>query len=180
MEDRVFEAFLNRQWEEATALARCSDLVEVVPERGAPPTDYRVTFRCKSLVGSANAVEETSFCQVGVSFPADYLRRVGLVGVLTYQTLTWLGPPDIWHPNIRAPFVCIGPVAPGTGLVELIYRLFDVITFNNVTMREDNALNKEACIWARRHIDRFPIDRRPLKRRTLNLGIEREERQVSP
>lgn len=85
----------------------------------------------------------------------------------------------MWHPNIRAPFVCIGPVVPGTGLVDLVHRLFDVITFKNVTMREDNALNKEACLWARRHIDLFPVDRRPLKRRTLNLGIEHEDSRMS-
>lgn len=31
-------------------------------------------------------------------------------------------------------------------------------------MREDDALNKPACVWARAHRDRFPLDRRPLKR----------------
>lgn len=77
MEDRILQAFLTGQFEEATALARCSDLVDVLPETGTPPTDYRVTFRCKTLVGSANALEESSFSQVGMSFPADYLRRVG-------------------------------------------------------------------------------------------------------
>jgi len=32
--------------------------------------------------------------------------------------------------------------------------------------------NKEACRWARANQGRFPIDRRPLKRRPLVLEVE--------
>jgi hypothetical protein len=41
-----------------------------------------------------------------------------------------------------------------------------VITYGRLAVDERNALNAEACAWARRHLDRFPIDRRPLKSRT--------------
>jgi hypothetical protein len=80
--------------------------------------------------------------------------------------LTWLAPRDIWHPNISAdaPVICVGRLAPGTALVDLLYQLFEVITWNKVTMREDDALNRAACQWARRNGHRFPVDRRPLKR----------------
>jgi hypothetical protein len=40
-------------------------------------------------------------------------------------------------------------------------------------MREDDALNKAACAWAREHQDRFPVDRRPLRRRQLELTVDR-------
>jgi hypothetical protein len=39
-------------------------------------------------------------------------------------------------------------------------------------MRENNALNTEACAWARRNLHRFPVDSRPLKRRTADFSIE--------
>jgi hypothetical protein len=40
-----------------------------------------------------------------------------------------------------------------------------------VTMREDDALNRAACQWARQHPERFPVDRRPLKRRAVTLHM---------
>ena len=59
---------------------------------------------------------------------------------------------------------------PGTPLVDLIYQLYEIITYHNVEMRENNALNLEACSWARSNLDRFPIDRRPLRRRACVPG----------
>ncbi|HVR30785.1 MAG TPA: hypothetical protein VMS86_14780 [Thermoanaerobaculia bacterium] len=38
-------------------------------------------------------------------------------------------------------------------------------------MREDDALNREACVWARANQHRFPLDRRPLKRRALRFEL---------
>ena len=38
------------------------------------------------------------------------------------------------------------------------------ISYENVTMREDDALNRPVCAWARRNRERFPIDSRPIKR----------------
>jgi hypothetical protein len=37
-------------------------------------------------------------------------------------------------------------------------------------MREHRALNHDACAWARNHTHRFPVDRRPLKRRVRTSG----------
>jgi hypothetical protein len=86
--------------------------------------------------------------------------------------LAWIEPRGAFHPNVRAPFICIGRLAPGTPLVDLLYRCFEVITWNRVTMREDDALDRDACGWARRNQQRFPVDRRPLKRRSVDLGVE--------
>jgi hypothetical protein len=80
----------------------------------------------------------------------------------------------VFHPNIsdKAPFICVGKLAPNTPLVDILYQCFEIITYNKVTMREDDALNTEACVWARENQHRFPIDRRPLKRRALDLEVE--------
>jgi len=167
MADLVFEGFLRKQFEEGMALARQSDLLELIPVSGDPARRYIARFRCKGLVRNPDGVAEHNDFHVGVHFLDDYLRRVD-----PFQLLTWLLPPHAWHPNVNAPAICIGKVTPGTSLVDLLYRLFEVITYNKVTPREDDALNRVACQWARRNRDRFPIDRRPLKRRSLKLRVE--------
>jgi hypothetical protein len=173
MADRIYESFLARQFEEGMALAAASDLLELAPgpsHAGLPPDRYVATFRCKGLARAAGGrvVEREEF-HVGVWFPPDYLRRAD-----PFEVLTWLGPREVFHPNIsdRAPFICVGRLAPNTPLIELLYRCFEIITYRKVTMREDDALNREACAWAREHQRRFPVDRRPLKRRALNLKVE--------
>lgn len=169
MEDRILEAFLNRQREEGLALAAGSDLLELAPLPGSPPERYVATFRCRGLVreGEGEVATADRF-DVGIWFPPDYLRRAD-----PFRVLTWLGPRRVFHPNIsdRAPIVCVGRLTPGTGLVDLLYQLFEIVTWQKVTMREDDALNAAACAWARANRDRLPIDRRPLKRRLLDLEL---------
>ncbi|MFY9556916.1 MAG: hypothetical protein WAV20_17220 [Blastocatellia bacterium] len=175
MRDKIFEAFLNRQYEEGMALAGASDLIELYPISGNPPDRYIAQFNCKGLIRSEGAVVESDHFEVGIWFPSDYLRRAE-----PFQVLTWLGPWQVFHPNIsdKGPFICVGKLAPNTPLVDIIYQCFEIITYNKVTMREDDALNGEACVWARANQHKFPIDRRPLKRRALELQIERVERAV--
>jgi hypothetical protein len=38
-------------------------------------------------------------------------------------------------------------------------------------MREDDALNHVACVWARANQSRFPIDPRPLRRRAARFNV---------
>jgi hypothetical protein len=118
-------------------------------------------------------VQEARHFQVGIYFPSDYLRRAE-----PGEVLTWLGPPNIFHPNVRCRdrsmgigSICIGRLTPGMRLVDLLYQCFEIITYNKVTMREDDALNHAACVWARNNQSRFPVDRRPLKRRHMDLQI---------
>jgi hypothetical protein len=168
MQDKIFEAFLNRQYEQGMALAQASDLLELVPLDGPPPQHYVAVFRCQGLVRSGQGEpSEADRFEVGIWFPDDYLRHAE-----PSQILTWLGPLHVFHPNIRPPFICFGRLTPGTSLVDILFQCFEIITYNKVTMREDDALNPDACVWARRNQHRFPIDRRPLKRRTLNLHVE--------
>jgi hypothetical protein len=169
MTDRIFDAFLRRQQKDAVSLAEASDLIRLFP-MGEPPNRYVVQFHCKGLVQQETLeIVEANRFEVGIRLPADYLRATD-----PFQVITWLGPREIWHPNISAtaPLICVGPITPGTGLVDLIYRAFQVITWNKVTMREEDALNSAACQWARQHPDRFPVDGRPLKRRAVTFRID--------
>jgi hypothetical protein len=54
-------------------------------------------------------------------------------------------------------------------LVELLYTLFELLIFQKVKL--DDALNGRAATWARNHQHLFPLDTRPLKRRTVNFDV---------
>ena len=171
MSDHVFEAFLARQRDQALALARDSDLLQLT-SLGDPPDRYRALFTCRGLVcDAAGQIAEADWFEVGVCFHRDYLRSAS-----TFRALTWLGPRHIWHPNIsnEHPAVCIGHLAPGTSLVDILYQLHEMITWNRFNMREDDSLNPAACQWARHNVARLPVDRRPLKRRALDLRLVEE------
>lgn len=169
MTDRVLETFLRRQHKEGLALAAESDLIEVLP-LGDPTDRFVIALSCKGLVQDGpGRIREAEHFEVGIWFPEDYLRRAD-----PFRVLTWFGPLNVWHPNIAfgAPAICVGRLAPGTGLVDIIYQVFEIVTWNKVTMREDDSLNKAACQWARGNLSRFPLDRRPLKRRALDLRLD--------
>ena len=168
--DRVFGGFLHRQYDEGMALTAASDLLELRP-MGAPPLvqQYVARFRCTGLIRTASgAVQEANDFAVGISFPDDYLRRADPATVLA-----WLYPREIFHPNISTttPFICVGRMGPGTSLVDLLYQLHEMITYQKATVREDDALNWHACAWSRANAHRLPVDTRPLKRRRIELTV---------
>jgi len=167
MDDLVYKGFLDKQFEEGMKLARQSDLLNLRPnDRGGDPPDrYIAEFACKGLIrrpeGRIGVATEFA---VGIWFPSWYLRRAN-----AFETLTWLGPGNVWHPNIAPPLICVGHLAPGTELVDLIYQCYEIISYFNWAPHD--ALNGEASQWARNHQERFPVDTRPLKRRALTLKV---------
>ena len=171
MKDKILEAYLGRQFEEGSNLAENSDLLDLMPLEGQPPHRYLAHLTCNGLVRTAagEVVESNSFL-VGIQFPEHHLDRFD-----PDRVLTWLHPLNVFHPNVLPPFCCLGRLPPGASLVELLYQVFELITFNRLTMREDDALNHAACVWSRQNQHRFPIDSRPLRRRTLSLRVESVE-----
>jgi len=170
MRDAISESFLEAQHREVLALAQASDGLTVVPVPTAsgPPTDYFARFRARSLIQRAGTIEPVEEFAVAVHFPADYLRRV----LNPAQVVMLLWPANLYHPNVRFPAICTGHLPPGTGLVEILWQVYEILTYQRVTPREDDALNPEACAWARANLHRFPIDPRPLKRRSLDLEMQ--------
>jgi ubiquitin-protein ligase len=167
--DPILRAFLERQAEEGRALARASDILDLDCLPGGQ--HFIATYHCRGLVKDpAGAVREAGAFHVGITFPAGYLRNVN-----PPEILTLLGPLNTYHPNLTfgGPFICIGHIVPGMQLVDILYQIYEVLSYQRVTPREDNALNREACRWARANQARFPIDPRPLKRRALALEVER-------
>ncbi len=166
--DPVYQHFMERQLAEGMALARSSDLLQLHISPTVPP-HFVAEFRCKGLVRNvAREIAEASEFHVGIWFPPDYLRRSDPFEMLRLFT------PNVWHPNVsdELPLICIGRLTPGTSLVDILYQLYDVLTYQKYNPREDDSLNRVACAWARDNQHRFPIDRRPLKRQSLGLEVQ--------
>ncbi len=165
--DRVYERFLDRQREEGMALAQSSDLLDLRMAPAIPP-HFIAEFHCRGLVRDRDGeIGEACGFAVGIWFPPDYLRRADTFEMLRIFT------PGVFHPNVSAdlPLICVGRLAPGTPLVDILFQIFDMLTYQKFNPRENDALNKAACAWARQNQHRFPIDRRPLKRARLDLEV---------
>jgi hypothetical protein len=159
MVDRVFHAFLKREQATGMALAEASDILTLVPIGPSPASRYMAEFRCRGLVHRDGEIKDCDRFLVGIAFPEDYCRRPD-----SRALVTLLAPQETWHPNVRFPAVCPGMMPAGTGLVDLLFQTFEILTWGTVGLTDP--LNEAACRWARSNMDRFPLDRRPLKRRT--------------
>jgi hypothetical protein len=174
--NKMLETFLSRQYQEGMALAAASDLFDLDPIGPEPPNRYVARFHCNGFAqATSGEVVPMSESAVGIWFPDDYLRASD-----PYRILVWLHPLDAWHPNIsnRAPLVCLGRLGPGTRLVDLIYQLYEIISWQRVSMHD--ALNQDAAAWARVNQDRFPADRRPLRRSTVSAGTSTQRIDARP
>lgn len=159
--DPVFQSFLERQHVDGMALAAASDILELQAGDAYPSMRYQAHFKARTLVqrhdGSVALAEHFT---VALCFPPDYRRRA----VQPPEVIMWLEPHAVFHPNIRWPFLCPGHLTTQTTLVDLLYQVYEIGTFQRVTMHERDALNGNACAWARQHTHLLPLDRRPLKR----------------
>jgi hypothetical protein len=163
MHDPILGGFLKQQLAQGMELAAQSDLLELLPQG---LDRYVAIFRCKGLVrADSGEIVEASEAHVGIWFPTDYCRHAD-----PFQVLTWLYPHNIWHPNIRPPLICVGRIPPATDLCDLLYQCYEIITYSNWAPHD--GLNPDACQWARNHADRFPVDRRPLKRRSIEFHVK--------
>jgi len=169
MRDEILSSFLRVQYEAGMALAAESDLLELMPISEGACDRYLARYFCTGLVSAGEgAIEEANRFEVAIRFPSDYLRRVE-----PFSIVHWVGPREVFHPNISRtlPVICPGHIYPGTPLTDLLYQVFETITYKKVTMSETDALDHDACAWARENQHRFPVDPRPLKRRRLDLEL---------
>jgi len=158
--DPVLEKFLERQLQIGQQLSQDSTLLDLMPAQQALPSQYLAHFKCQGLVLTKDdqVVEADSFL-VRIRFPRTYLQ------IPNQRIVSWMGPRNVFHPNLFGPAeqMCIGDIPVGTPLDFLLEQCFRVITYQKLTMREDDALDARACVWARRNQHRFPIDPRPLR-----------------
>jgi hypothetical protein len=165
--DAIMSSYLEEMEAEAMELVGRSDLIELFPEGPSPNQNFVVRYNCRGLVETPEGIVEASRMVLGVSFPFDYWERADPMRVLTL-----LDPPELFHPNVRFPFICPGYLNPGTTLTEIIMQCFEIYTYQKYNVRENDALNGKACGWARRNVDRFPIDDRPITGRRIQFRIK--------
>jgi hypothetical protein len=165
--DSILKSWLKRQHQEGMKLAAESDVITLHPAPGMPPHEYLARFDCPTLVQGHGAISQHTGFDVLIRFPLDYLRSPPNPAIV----VALLTPQSAYHPNVAPPFMCIGNIAPGTSLCELICQIFDIMTFNKLTPNEHDALNSEACSWARNHMHLFPLTSRPLRRCDISLDI---------
>lgn len=166
--DKIIERFLPKQEEQGIALAAASDVLKLIPLRcvDGPAQHFIAQFNCHGFVEVHGQIRKAEHFEVGIFFPDHYLREAN-----AFEVLTWLNPPSVFHPNIRPPFICVGEqfLRPGTPLVEILYQLHSIIRF--AKWAAHSPLNEAAAQWARNNQHLLPADRRPLKRRSLDLQI---------
>jgi len=165
--DPIQENFLWWNFENATQFVGESDIVQIEPlpaPQGFAPDHYVAEFCCQGFIHDGQRVRVADQFLCGIAFSPDYLVAPPNVA----QMFTLLTP-RIWHPNIAAgaPIVCLDHITPGTPLVDLLFALYEVFSWQKIATQDP--LNPAAAQWARDPANRalYPADTRPLKRRAI-------------
>jgi hypothetical protein len=172
--DSILSEFLHRNYAEARALAAQSAVLTVCSPPGQPlPTHILCAFHgIPYLRKRSDSTVETvpdGEILVGVHFPPDYLRSTDRA--LYLKLISLLSPPSFFHPNVHAPVLCPGvQLTPGLPLVALLWHIFDIVSYRNLTLDERNALDHQACRYLRQHPEVLAQLRPPpLRRRRLQV-----------
>lgn len=185
--DEILNRFLKRGWKEAITLSVESDLLRIasVPVTD-PPTMHLLLFQQIEFLRRERSGEisvANNPIAVGVNFPLDYLRSSDprlYIKIATLLDPVTLDPhPDYFHPNVDSVSgtICLGAgFRPGTPFPALIWHLYEIITYQNFSLDERNALNREACRYLRDHSEVISTLRiRPLRRRRLRASAVVQE-----
>ncbi|MFQ6114402.1 MAG: hypothetical protein ACE5NG_10010 [bacterium] len=181
--DKIYLRFLENSFEKAKQLEAESDILTIEGKRGNPPYNFLLKFEpIHHLIqnidnGQIQLTEGPVF--VDIYFPEDYLRSLDpdfylkVVGILN---------PEFFHPNVKMllGYVCLGhDFLPGTPLSDLIYHLYDIITYHNTTVDERDAFNPAACRYLREYPEIIKqLNNPPLRRRKLKVNILVEDLKV--
>lgn len=152
---------LNDEFSLMKILASESDLFQIKGVRGNPPEAYQIIFNGKSLMLQGDQVVETDHHEVTILMGVDWPQ--------SQPIFLWSTP--IFHPNIKAPNVCpLGqPYSAMTHLDQMVETLWNMLTFQRYNIK--SPLDKQAAKWAAEHKERFPVDKRVLRNKTIDIRI---------
>jgi ubiquitin-protein ligase len=148
---------LWKDYQQLKDLSDNSDLIKIEQTTGNPPEKYVVRFNCRgiaSIDGSGNP-QYSELHRIGILFPQNY--------PLQMPQLQWLTP--IFHPNILAQRVCIGPEnqwPAAESLDQLCIVLGRMIQYKIYNL--NSVLNQGVPGWVKSHRHMLPVDDRPLRR----------------
>ena len=177
--DKIYSRFLQKSYEQAKALEAESDILQIVDKKGDPPFAVLLQFSgIEHLIQNHQTGQVQMISEPVLAdgyFPADYLRNVDPD---LYLKVVAILSPDFFHPNVKMPFgwVCLGhDFLPGTTLGDLIFHLYDIISYQNTTVDERDAFNPAACRYLRQYPEVLnEMSRPPIRRRKLKLNVQVE------
>ena len=138
-----------------------------VPER------YFVSFNIKGLKLSPDSTKDNRIIlisrehKIEIYLHIDYPRMKPVANILT----------PIFHPNFRTASphdICIGDYwASGETLVDIIYQIGEMIMYQNYNV--ESPLNGPAALWAKKNIERFPVDNTNIRRGDMKEEVNEIE-----
>jgi hypothetical protein len=175
--DRVFDAFCLAAAGEAEALAAQSDVLTITALPPLPPSRFLLRFALPYL---RRRPDRTINCAPGpilavICFPADYLLGSD---PLLWMRVVRIDNPDLVHPNVREGIVCLGAqFSPGTPFRVLARTVYDLLTYQLMTLDERNALDPEACRALRASPELLArLSAPPLTRRSHRVAVKETPR----
>lgn len=158
----IRETRLRNDYQRIRELVNRSDLIRILYTDGDPPEKYLIQFGCRGVekLTSTGRPIYRDVHEVSIYLHAEY--------PLKQPQLKWRTP--IFHPNIHSTgAVCIGAWWPAKTLDELILTLGEMVQYKNLGPKDP--MNSKAASWAIRNKRHFPVDKRPLKGRSLEDDI---------
>jgi hypothetical protein len=182
--DEILKRFLAGSLTQASILQSESDILSIIPAPSSdPPTIYLLLFEGLRYLrfGRSGIVEIASdFIPVEVRFPSDYLRTTDQHLYLKLATILdavmlHIPNPDLFHPNYDpiSGSLCLGAdFRAGTPLNSIIHHIYQIITYQNFSTDERNALDPIACEYLRNHPEVLSqLKNKPLRRRQLQSKV---------
>ena len=123
--------------------------IRVLSAEGNPPEKYTVEFRVAALVPTPEGgFRRGDAHRAEILLSLDYPRRPPFCRMVT----------PVFHPNIDPQKICIGDHwSAGQGLVELITRIAEMITYQSYNVK--SPLNAKAAAWAEQNESQLPLER---------------------
>jgi len=155
------EVRMKNDYEEMLRLKADSSIIDF-QATGNPPHHYFLTFHCPGIQlndhGIPTIIQEHQ-CEIALG--AQYPSQA--------PDVTWKSA--IFHPNIKLQAVChSGQWAPSWSLAEFVSELADMARYVKYNLQ--SPLDKKAAEWARRNLNLFPLDVRPIRDKTLKVVIK--------
>lgn len=177
--DKILHRFLQNSFLETKELEKNSDVFSIISWNDDPPSQFFLAFKDINYLSKNVQKNEVRLTKspvfVNVFFPPDYLRSMD--PNLNLKIVRILNA-DFFHPNIKQPlgFICLGHnFLHGSSMCDIIFHIYDIVTYQNITVEERDALNPEACRYCRANPGILQkLHNQPLRRRKLKLNIKVE------
>ena len=146
-------------------LAAKSDLIDVEPTEGNPPTKYRVTFKCKGMMLHPISGKPT----LTANHMMEIYLPAGIPGYPNEAPYVLCLTPH-FHPNISSEnnMVCVGIERDWESSLDiawLVTHLADMITYRVYGF--EKPYNQKAVKWTKVNKTKLPLDNRPLFRQEV-------------